>query len=56
MIRIPLKLRHGGREAFIEAVLNTGFEADAPILSLPLRTAEELGLRLRGREGVRHHR
>ncbi len=47
MIRIPLRLRYRGREKSIEAILNTGFESDVPLLSVPLDVAKELGISLR---------
>ena len=47
MIRIPLRLRYRGKEKFIEAILNTGFESDIPLLSVPLNIARELGISLR---------
>ena len=46
MIRVPLRLRSGGREVELSAILNTGFESDLPLISVPLHVAEELGLYL----------
>lgn len=46
MIRIPLRLRSGAGEVEVSALLNTGFESDVPLISLPVHVVEELGLEL----------
>jgi len=44
MIVIPLRLRYRDREVYVDAVLNTGFESNAPLISLPLDLDEELNV------------
>ena len=45
-LRVRLRLRVRGREGFVDAsaLVNTGFETEAPQLLLPLRLASVLGL------------
>jgi hypothetical protein len=45
-LRVRLRLRVRGREGFVDAsaLVNTGFETEAPQLLLPLRLGSVLGL------------
>lgn len=45
-LRIPIKLRFKDREVEVNALLNTGFETDEPVVALPLMIASKLGLSL----------
>ena len=43
-LRIPIRLRHKGFEVNVNALLNTGFETDEPVVALPLNIASQLNL------------
>jgi len=43
-VRVRVRIESGGRQLVATALLNTGYESDAPEVLLPLRAAEELGL------------
>ena len=42
-------MRRGGREVQVDALLNTGFETDEPVVALPLTVASQLNLTPGGR-------
>jgi len=44
-LRIPVKLVKGDRRVQVNALLNTGFEASKPLVSIPIGVAEALKLR-----------
>lgn len=44
VVRVRLRLRRGGKQAEVLALVNSGFEADEPQLILPLEIADRLGL------------
>jgi len=43
-VRVRVRIESSGRQLVATALLNTGYESDAPEVLLPLRAAEELGL------------
>ena len=43
-LRIPVKLKHNDKEVEVNALLNTGFETDEPVVALPLTIASQLNL------------
>ncbi len=43
-LRIPVRLKHGDFEVRVNALLNTGFETDEPVVVLPLNIASQLNL------------
>ena len=42
-VRVRLAVRIGSRSVVIPALVNSGYEADSPELSIPVSVAEELG-------------
>ena len=43
-VRVWIRIRLGGREALVSALVNSGFEAEEPQLVIPLRLYEVLGM------------
>ena len=44
VVRVKIRVRHGGKSVVTSAIINTGFESDEPEIILPRRLAEELGV------------